>query len=234
MASKLKVDQISTVSETGTLSTTGNIKLDLSSSNSGLVLPRGNNSQRSTTPATGEVRMNSENKYMEYYNGTSWQAVQSVPATDNAIVAMHWNVFTSSYNTSSLGAQVYGNHPGSLITLTTKETNSSFMLIADVCGYQEGTSSGVNIAFTFNGVRYAGQDGGNGDHWMGACHSGISSGSFNLKKIWVVSPGLPQGTTVNAYIACGHWSGSGNHYFNYYSYSPSSTFVIKEFINPSV
>lgn len=232
MSSKLKVDQITTVSETGTLSTAGNIKVDLSSSNSGLVVPRGNNSQRSSSPASGEIRMNSENKYLEYYNGTSWQAVSSTEATNNAILAMHYNVFTSSFNTSSAGAQNYVNHPGSAITFTTKATNSSFLLYADVCGYQEGTSSGVNVAFEFNGVRYAGINGGNGDHWMAACHSGVSSGSFNLKKMWMVSPGLSQGTSVTAYIQCGHWSGSGNHYFNYYAYTPSSTFVIKEFLNP--
>jgi len=231
MASKLKVDQISTVSETGTLSTSGNIKLNLTSSTSGLVLPQGTEAQRDSTATFGELRGNTDNNTVEFYNGTSWQRVQTTPAVDNSIVAMHYSVFTSSLNTSSAGAQNYVNHPGSQITLTTTEASSSFMLIADVAGYQEGTSSGVNIAFECNGVRYAGINGGNGDHWMAAVHSGVSSGSFNMKKMWVVSPNLPAGTTVDAYIQCGHWSGSGNHHFNYYQYTPSSTFVIKEFVN---
>ena len=77
---------------------------------------------------------------------------------------------------------------------------------------------------------YAGQNGNNGDTWMAAVHSGIGSGSFNLKKMWLVSPNLASGTAVTAYVKCGHWSGSGNHYFNYPSYTPSSTFVIKEIV----
>ena len=104
-------------------------------------------------------------------------------------------------------------------------------MYADICGYQAGTGSGVNIAFEFNGVRYAGEPGSSGDSWMGAVHSGISSGSYNLKKMWTVSPNLAAGTSVTAYIQCGHWNGSGNHYFNYPNYNPTSTFVIKEFVN---
>ena len=231
MASKLKVDQISTVSETGTLSTSGNIKLNLTSSTSGLVLPQGTEAQRDSTATFGELRGNTDNNTVEFYNGTSWQRVQTTPAVDNSIVAMHYSIFTSSLNTSSAGEKNYVNHPGSQITLTTTEDNSSFMMIADVAGYQAGTSSGVNIAFEFNGVRYAGINGSNGDTWMAACHSGVSSGAFNMKKIYIVSPNLPAGTTVDAYIQCGHWSGTGDHYFNYYAYTPSSTFVIKEFVN---
>lgn len=231
MASKLKVDQISTVSETGSLSSSGNIKVDLSSSNQSVVLPKGTDAERPTAPTFGEIRGNTDNNTVEFYNGSSWQRLQSTPAVDNAIIAMHYNVFTGSFTTASAGAQNYVNHPSSQITLTTTEDNSSFMLIADVPGYQEGTGSGVNIAFEFNGVRYAGINGGGGDHWMAACHSGVSSGSFNMKKIYIVSPNLPAGTSVDAYIQCGHWSGSGNHYFNYNGYNPSATFVIKEFVN---
>ena len=158
------------------------------------------------------------------------QRVQTTPAVSNSIVAMHYTIFGSSLNTAGPN-QVYQNHTGSAITFDTKEAGSSFVLMADICGYQAGTGSGVNIAFEFNGVRYAGEPGGNGDTWMGAVHSGISSGSFNLKKLYTVSPNLAAGTTVTAYIQCGHWSGSGNHYFNYPGYNPSSTFVIKECVN---
>ena len=53
---------------------------------------------------------------------------------------------------------------------------------------------------------------------------------FNLKKMWLVQPNLASGASVTAYVKCGHWSGSGNHYFNYPSYNPSSTFIIKEIV----
>ena len=230
MASQLKVDEITTVSGTGTLKIAGNVQTNLSDNNSGIILPKGTEAQRSTAPVLGETRVNSENKTIEFYNGTGWQRVSTIPAVSNSVVGMHYQIFGSSLNTSGPN-QVYQNHTGSQLTFNTVEANSSFMLIADMCGYQAGTGSGVNIAFEFNGIRYAGEPGGNGDTWMGAVHSGISSGSFNLKKMYVVSPNLAAGTSVTAYIQCGHWSGSGNHYFNYPSYSPSSTFVIKEFVN---
>ena len=230
MASQLKVDEITTVSGTGTLKIAGNVQVNASDNTSGIVLPNGTEAQRAAAPVLGETRVNNENKTVEFYNGTSWQRVQTTPAVSNSIVAMHYTIFGSSLNTAGPN-QVYQNHTGSTLTFDTTETGSTFVLMADICGYQSGTGSGVNIAFEFNGVRYAGEPGSSGDTWMGAVHSGISSGSFNLKKLYTVSPNLAAGTTVTAYIQCGHWSGSGNHYFNYPGYNPSSTFVIKECVN---
>ncbi len=230
MASQLKVDEITTVSGTGTLKIAGNVQVNASDNTSGIILPNGTEAQRAAAPVIGETRFNNETKTVEFYNGTSWQRVQTTPAVSNSIVAMHYTIFGSTLNTAGPN-QVYQNHTGSAITFDTKETGSTFVLMADVCGYQAGTGSGVNIAFEFNGVRYGGEPGGNGDTWMAAVHSGISSGSFNLKKLYTVSPNLAAGTTVTAYIQCGHWSGSGNHYFNYPGYNPSSTFVIKECVN---
>ena len=228
--SKLKVDQISSVSETGSLQLSGNVKPDFSSSSTGLVPPSGTTDQREASPMMGSIRMNTETKILEYYDGTNWLAFQTTISAESQILAMHYKVYGGSLNTSSSGNQNYVDHPSSEITFTTKAAGTSFLLYADQCGYQAGTSSGVNIAFNFNGTMYAGQNTGNGDTWMGAVHSGISSGSFNLKKMWLVQPNLASGASVTAYVKCGHWSGSGNHYFNYPSYNPSSTFVIKEIV----
>ncbi len=230
MASQLKVDEITTVSGSGTLKIAGNVQVNASDNTTGIILPNGTEAQRAAAPVLGETRVNNENKTVEFYNGTSSGKESNNSCSKQLNVAMHYTIFGSSLNTSGPN-QVYQNHTGSAITFDTKEAGSTFVLMADMCGYQAGTSSGVNIAFEFNGVRYAGEPGGNGDTWMGAVHSGISSGSFNLKKLYTVSPNLAAGTTVTAYIQCGHWSGSGNHYFNYPGYNPSSTFVIKECVN---
>ena len=230
MASQLKVDEITTVSGTGTLKIAGNVQVNAADNTSGIVLPNGTEAQRAAAPVLGETRINNENKTIEFYNGTGWQRVSTTPAVSNSVVAMHYKMFGDIYNTSGPN-QVYTNHSGSTLTFTTAETGSSFVMYADIVGYQAGTGSGVNIAFEFNGVRYAGEPGSSGDTWMGAVHSGISSGAFNLKKMWTVSPNLAAGTSVTAYIQCGQWSGSGNHYFNYPNYNPTSTFVIKEFVN---
>ena len=228
--SKLKVDQITSVSETGSLQLTGNVKPDFSSSNTGLVPPSGTTDQREASPMMGSIRMNTETKILEYYDGSNWLAFQTTISAESQVIAMHYKIYGSSLNTASSGNQNYVNHPGSEIVFNTKAAGTSFLLYADQAGYQSGTGSGVNIAFNFNGTMYAGQNTNNGDTWMGACHSGISSGSFNLKKMWLVQPNLAANTSVTAYIQCGHWSGSGNHYFNYDGYTPSSTFVIKELV----
>ena len=68
--SKLKVDQISSVSETGSLQLSGNVKPDFSSSNTGLVPPSGTTDQREASPMMGSIRMNTETKILEYYDGT--------------------------------------------------------------------------------------------------------------------------------------------------------------------
>ena len=230
MASQLKVDEITTVSGSGTLKIAGNVQVNASDNTTGIILPNGTEAQRAAAPVLGETRVNNENKTVEFYNGTSWQRVQTTPAVSNSIVAMHYTIFGSTLNTAGPN-QVYQNHTGSTLTFDTTEAGSTFVLMADICGYQAGTGSGVNMAFEFNGVRYAGEPGNSGDTWMGAVHSGISSGSYNLKKMWTVSPNLAAGTSVTAYIQCGHWNGSGNHYFNYPNYNPTSTFVIKEFVN---
>ena len=230
MASQLKVDEITTVSGTGTLKIAGNVQVNASENNTGIVLPNGTEAQRATAPVLGETRVNNENKTIEFYDGNNWQRVSTTPAVSNSVVAMHYVTFGNTLNTAGPN-QVYQNHTGSTLTFNTTETGSFFVLMADICGYQAGTGSGVNMAFEFNGVRYGGEPGNGGDSWMGAVHSGISSGSFNLKKLYTVSPNLAAGTSVTAYIQCGHWSGSGNHYFNYPGYSPISTFVIKECVN---
>ena len=134
--SKLKVDQISSVSETGSLQLSGNVKPDFSSSNTGLVPPSGTTDQREASPMMGSIRMNTETKILEYYDGTNWLAFQTTISAESQVLAMHYKIYGSSLNTSSAGNQNYVDHPGSEITFNTKAAGTSFLLYADQCGYQ--------------------------------------------------------------------------------------------------
>ena len=50
MASQLKVDEITTVSGTGTLKIAGNVQVNAADNTSGIVLPNGTEAQRATAP----------------------------------------------------------------------------------------------------------------------------------------------------------------------------------------
>ena len=77
MASQLKVDEITTVSGTGTLKIAGNVQVNAADNTSGIVLPNGTEAQRATAPVLGETRVNNENKTIEFYNGTTWIPTRS-------------------------------------------------------------------------------------------------------------------------------------------------------------
>ena len=80
MASKLKVDQLTTTSESGTLEIVGDVAIDASSSTSALTLPTGTTAQRPASPAAGMIRYNTESGYLEFYDGTDWFEVGAAKA----------------------------------------------------------------------------------------------------------------------------------------------------------
>jgi len=226
MPSILKVDQIQT---------TNGVPL-LTSNSAGIVtpstrfqLPNYATTNLPSSAVNGEVVFDSTELVQKFWDGTSWQSL-GIKKLTSTVVGIHWIHWTSIFQ--STVAQTYEKIPGSEFTFQTKEANSSFVMMADIPGYQSGTSSGVNMAYQFNGTMYAGANGGNGDTWMGGAHSGISSAGYNLKKIWVVSPNLAAGATVTAACMGGHWQGtSSSHYFLYPGYNSEAEFVILEFKN---
>lgn len=225
MASTLRVDQIQTSTGSQIFSSDGSVM----SLNQRIRLPHYTTANLPSNALTGELVFDQDEQVVKAWNGTGWQFFGQ-KKVDSIVFAMHYKIFTDSF--APTAEKTYQNHPGSALTFSTKETGSSFLLMMDIPGYQAGTSSGVNAAFTFNGTLYGGTNGGGGDTWMAAVHSGISSGAFNMKKTWVVEPNLAANSTVNAYVACGHWSGtSSNHYFNYPGYSPTATFTVIEYKN---
>ena len=76
MASKLKVDEITTSNETGNLIIPGNVGLDGSQATSSWKLPRGTEAQRPTVGTVGgEIRFNIEQSKVEVFSGTEWLSV---------------------------------------------------------------------------------------------------------------------------------------------------------------
>jgi hypothetical protein len=226
MASVLRVDQLQTSNGIPLLSSDGSGILSVQSR---FRLPNYTTDTLPTSAVTGEVVFDVTENVAKFWDSEKWQTIGTKKAT-SSIVGIHYQYWTSTFQTSA--AQTYQKIPGSEFTFQTKETGSSFIMMADIPGYQEGTGSGVNMAYEFNGTRYAGDNGGGGDTWMGNVHSGVASAGFNLKKIWVVSPNLSAGATVTASCMAGHWSGSSpSHYFLYPGYGSNATFVILEFKN---
>ena len=226
MASVLRVDQLQTTSGTPLLSSDANGILSVESR---FKLPQYNTANLPTNAESGEVVFDLDEGVTKFWDGETWQSLGRKKAT-TSILGMHHQYWTSTFQ--STAAQTYEKIPGSEFTFQTKEAGSSFLLMSDIPGYQASTSSGVNMAYQFNGTKYAGDSGGSGDTWMGSAHSGVAAAGFNMKKIWVVQPNLSAGVTVTAACMVGHWSvTSSQHYFLYPGYSPNATFVIFEFKN---
>ena len=78
MSSKIKVDQITTLSESGNVVIPGNVGLDGSQANTAWKLPVGTTAERpSGTP--GEIRFNTTDAKLEFYNGTEWFQIGPAP-----------------------------------------------------------------------------------------------------------------------------------------------------------
>ena len=151
---------------------------------------------------------------------------------ETAVIAMHYTHWTSQF--SSTAEKTYESMPGSELTFTTTQADSQFILMTDFHSYQSSNGSGMNMAYFWQGTMYAGWNGNPGDTWMGGCHSGVSSGGMNHKKILWLNPGLSAGTSVTTSVAFGHWSStSSSHRAVYSGYSPEAEFVVLEFKNPS-
>lgn len=237
MPSKLKVDQLTTTSETGDLSFVGSIGIDMSASTKGMVLPKGTTAQRPTTGLTaGLQRYNTDLKAIEYYTGTEWRSTVTTAASDNVVIGMQYVIWSNSFQQTLTYA--YEKVTGGTLTFTTKETGSSFLLLQDLSVYIGGTSGGSNGAFFWNNTLVGGGHQSSSpavsnstlaDSWMGGMHSGIVS-SYNHKRIATYSPNLAAGTSVTVDSAMGSWGNTSN-WCNYPGYSINSSMVVIEYKN---
>lgn len=77
--SKLQVDTITNVAESGFIAVTGNTSFDMSGTSYGLVLPRGTTAQRPSTATSGSLRFNTTTSEVEYWSGTAWSSLGGTP-----------------------------------------------------------------------------------------------------------------------------------------------------------
>ena len=75
MASKIKVDEITTVSETGNVTIPGNVGLDGSQATTAWKLPKGTEAQRPSASG-GEIRFNTSSNNLEFHDGTEFVGVK--------------------------------------------------------------------------------------------------------------------------------------------------------------
>ena len=96
MASKIKVDEITTTSETGELVLANGVGLDCSQSTTIIKLPKGTDAQRPSTSSLsgGELRFNTEDNRMEFYNGTEW--FKMGPPPFNLYEDVYFNAFIAA------------------------------------------------------------------------------------------------------------------------------------------
>ena len=150
--------------------------------------------------------------------GQSGLAVQAATKTFNDVTA---TTTTYTYVPVTNGA----------LSITSKVANSKFLVRFVMSGYFV-TSASVNagISRTVSGVttRLIGTDGTLGDSWMGA-GNGPASGSCNIVREFLDSPGLPVGTVITYNALLGLWS-AGTGYCNYSGYTGGSTISIIEVV----
>jgi hypothetical protein len=119
--------------------------------------------------------------------------------------------------------QTYQLIPNTTKSFQIKQTGSTLVLQAYVCGYSSN-SNGTNMTFRVNGVLY-GTNGGSGDTWSRA-HNGWSA-SMNIGRILTINHGLTAGSTCTVELMGGVWS-SGSTYFGYPGYNTYMGWVAME------
>ena len=86
MASKIKVDEITTVSETGNVTIPGNVGLDGSQATTAWKLPKGTEAQRPSASG-GEIRFNTSSNNLEFHDGTEFVGVKKDFGLDGSSAA---------------------------------------------------------------------------------------------------------------------------------------------------
>ena len=75
MASRIKVDEITTVGETGNIVIPGNVGIDGSQGTGCWKLPKGTEAQRPSASG-GEIRFNTTTSTLEFHDGTEFVGVK--------------------------------------------------------------------------------------------------------------------------------------------------------------
>ena len=79
---------------------------------------RGNTASRPSPAVSGDVYMNTQLGYPEFYNGTNWLAIGAVATAPSSVVATNVGTGRAYNNGSASVAFVAGTVPGSTYTIT--------------------------------------------------------------------------------------------------------------------
>ena len=160
MASKIKVDEITTVSETGDLVIPGNVGLDGSQATSQWKLPRGTTAERPSASG-GEIRFNTSDNRLEFYNGTEW--FQLGPPPFDLFNDTYWTPFISYMQGQKQGWAASGTNYQYETDASDDRINDAQSDMYDGGNYTQlrvnGNASGNigynNSSSTYAGVKYA-------------------------------------------------------------------------------
>lgn len=97
MTSKLKVNQITNIGETGYITTSGT-SFDLSGSNKSIILPAGSTEERPAAATQGALRFNTSTYKMEYYTGSTWLNTDGTPTPTTKTKWLVYSINTSASN----------------------------------------------------------------------------------------------------------------------------------------
>lgn len=142
-----------------------------------------------------------------------WQNSNGVPYGTALQVVSNTSNISSSIAAATV--QTYVNLANS-VTLTTRGSNSRFLIFGSQPGYCAGQSGGVSLGFRFNGTLLVGVDGTSGNSWSMHGNTVAFASAFNLNHHTFHSPSLPAGSSVTVFLCAGIWTGAtAPHYFNY-------------------
>ena len=137
------------ISDTAALATSTSVASDISTHNTTANghVKRGNTASRPASPATGDIYMNTQLGYPEFYEGTAWVPIGADPSAPSSVVATNSGSGRAFNDGQASVAFTAGTVPGSTYTITSSpgsyyNTGSSSPILV------EGLQSNTSYTFT--------------------------------------------------------------------------------------
>jgi hypothetical protein len=163
----------------GTTTPHASSKLDITSTNSGLLIPRMTTAQRTaiTSPATGLQVFDMDNNSFWFYNGIGWIEIATGAATN------YWSGF---------GSYIYNNNPGT-VGIGTLSPSSNYKLFVKGNTYTEGNSLAYSSTISGGALEVSSSD---------LPNQFIRMDGRNIQSIGAASaivPGTPKDLVLNPF-----------------------------------
>ena len=229
MSSKIKVDQITTLSESGNVVIPGNVGLDGSQANTAWRVPVGTTAERPSGTA-GEIRFNTTDAKLEFYNGTEWFQIGPAPfnlydsaefdsfvsymsnqKTTWAASGTNFQYQTDSSDTNIGDAQSDMYDGGNYTQLRVNGNQSSNM------GYNSGSTTYNNVRYRplgyswpLVGIAVAPQDASTTYGWSRSGNLGADGGGGSPNSVTVYNGDVVSGFIVYAWLVNKSWNQSSD------------------------